>query len=47
MRMWPAHSPFGFDHINMLGCYAFILPDLVARGELRPLHAPQNTDGKS
>jgi hypothetical protein len=30
----------------MLGRYAFILPDLVARGELRPLRAPQNTDDK-
>lgn len=30
-------SPLGFEHINMLGRYAFILPDAVARGELRPL----------
>jgi hypothetical protein len=30
-------SPLGFDHINMLGRYAFILPDQIARGELRPL----------
>jgi hypothetical protein len=30
-------SPLGHEHINMLGRYAFILPDLVARGELRPL----------
>ena len=37
-------SPLGFDHINMLGRYAFILPDLVARGELRPLRDPQNID---
>ncbi len=37
-------SPLGFDHINMLGRYAFILPDQVARGELRPLLGPQNTD---
>ncbi len=37
-------SPLGFDHINMLGRYAFILPDGVARGELRPLRDPQNTD---
>jgi hypothetical protein len=33
-----------FDHINMLGRYAFILPDSIARGELRPLRDPQNTD---
>jgi len=30
-------SPLGFDHINMLGRYAFTLPGTVARGELRPL----------
>jgi hypothetical protein len=40
-------SPLGFDHINMLGRYAFILPDLIARGELRPLRDPQNTDNES
>jgi hypothetical protein len=33
-------SPLRFDHINMLGRYAFILPDLVARGEFRPLRDP-------
>ncbi len=37
-------SPLGFDHINMLGRYAFILPDQIARGELRPLRDPQNAD---
>ena len=37
-------SPLGFGHINMLGRYAFILPDSIAHGELRPLHDPQNTD---
>ena len=36
-------SPLGFDHINMLGRYAFILPDQIARGELRPLRDPRNT----
>ncbi len=36
-------SPLGFDHINMLGRYAFILPDGIARGELRPLRDPRNT----
>lgn len=30
----------GFDHINMLSRYAFILPDGIARGELRPLRDP-------
>ncbi len=37
-------SPLGFEHINMLGRYAFILPDQIARGELRPLRNPQNVD---
>ena len=40
-------SPLGLDHINMLGCYAFILPDEIARGELRPLRDPRNTDEES
>ena len=33
-------SPLGHQHINMLGRYAFTLPELVARGELRPLRDP-------
>jgi TnpA family transposase len=33
-------SPLGPKHINMLGRYAFTLPDMVARGELRPLRDP-------
>ena len=33
-------SPLGFEHINMLGRYASILPDAVARGGLRPLRDP-------
>jgi len=33
-------SPLGHEHINMLGRYAFTLPDRVARGELRPLRDP-------
>jgi TnpA family transposase len=40
-------SPLGFDHINMLGRYAFILPEQIARGELRPLRDPQNVDDES
>jgi TnpA family transposase len=32
-------SPLGHEHINMLGRYAFILPEPVARGELRPLRS--------
>ena len=31
----------GLKHINMLGRYAFTLPDFVARGELRPLRDPR------
>ena len=33
-------SPLGYEHINMLGRYAFTLPEPVARGELRPLRNP-------
>ena len=36
-------SPLGFKHINMLGRYAFTLPEMVARGELRPLRDPSAT----
>ena len=35
-----AELPCGHEHINMLGRYAFTLPDQVARGELRPLRNP-------
>jgi len=33
-------SLLGHEHINMLGRYAFTLPEPVARGELRPLRNP-------
>jgi len=33
-------SPLAYEHINMLGRYAFTLPEPVARGELRPLRVP-------
>ena len=33
-------SPFGHEHINMLGHYSFAVHDSVARGELRPLRSP-------
>lgn len=36
-------SPLGFKHINMLGRYAFTLPETVVRGELRPLRDPNAT----
>ena len=32
-------SPLGHEHINMLGRYAFTLPEPVARGKLRPLRS--------
>ena len=40
-------SPLGFDHINMLGRYAFILSDQLARAELRPLRDPEIADEES
>lgn len=33
-------SPLSHGHLNVLGRYAFTLPELVARGELRPLRHP-------
>ena len=33
-------SPLVFDHINLLGRYAFSVPEAVTRGELRPLRNP-------
>lgn len=33
-------SPLMHEHINMLGRYAFTLPEPVARGALRPLRSP-------
>jgi hypothetical protein len=33
-------SPLAHQHINVLGRYTFILPETVARGELRPLRNP-------
>src|SRR5215469_3507897 len=39
-------SPLGFDHINMLGRYAFALPDSVAQGQLRPLRNAEETDNE-
>jgi len=38
-------SPLGHKHVNMLGRYAFTLPDTVARDELRPLRDPQTVGG--
>jgi len=36
-------SPLIFDHINLLGRYAFSIPDPVQRGELRPLRNPADS----
>ena len=36
-------SPFGHEHINMLGRYSFAVPDAVTRGELRPLRTATDT----
>lgn len=33
-------SPLVFDHINLLGRYAFSVPESVGRGKLRPLRNP-------
>lgn len=33
-------SPLVFEHINLLGRYAFSVPDSVVRGQLRPLRNP-------
>jgi hypothetical protein len=33
-------SPLVFEHINLLGRYAFAVPDSVLRGDLRPLRNP-------
>ena len=33
-------SPLVFEHINLLGRYAFSVPDAVVRGQLRPLRNP-------
>lgn len=35
-------SPLLYEHINVLGRYSFAVPDMVARGELRPLHRPDD-----
>jgi TnpA family transposase len=37
-------SPLSHEHINMLGRYSFSVPDTVAKGELRPLRDPADTD---
>jgi hypothetical protein len=36
-------SPLVYEHINLLGRYAFSLPEAVQRGELRPLRSPSDS----
>ena len=37
-------SPFGHEHINLLGRYSFAVPEAVTRGELRPLRNPNDSE---
>lgn len=37
-------SPLLHEHINMLGRYSFSVPEAVAKGELRPLRDPFDSD---
>ncbi len=37
-------SPLLHEHINMLGHYSFSVPEAVAKGELRPLRDPADTE---
>ena len=37
-------SPLVHEHINMLGRYSFSVPDAVAKGGLRPLRDPADSD---
>jgi TnpA family transposase len=34
-------SPLGHEHLNFLGRYSFELPELIRRGEYRPLRTPE------
>ena len=36
-------SPLIYEHINLLGRYAFSVPEAVQRGELRPLRSPSDS----
>jgi TnpA family transposase len=40
-------SPLGHENINFLGRYSFALSESVARGELRPLHNPEEAGGQA
>lgn len=39
-------SPLGYEHINLLGRYAFSVPNQVRRGELRPLRDPAAAENR-
>jgi hypothetical protein len=36
-------SPLVYEHINLLGRYAFSVPEAVQRGELRPLRSSSDS----
>ncbi|MBV8265443.1 MAG: Tn3 family transposase [Planctomycetaceae bacterium] len=40
-------SPLGHENINFLGRYSFALAESVARGELRPLHDPEEASSQA
>jgi TnpA family transposase len=40
-------SPLGHENINFLGRYSFALAESVARGELRPLRDPEETNSQA
>ena len=40
-------SPLGHENINFLGRCSFALAESVARGELRPLHDPEETGSQA
>jgi TnpA family transposase len=37
-------SPLMYEHINMMGRYSFLVPESVAKGELRPLRDQEGKD---
>jgi TnpA family transposase len=37
-------SPLIYEHINMMGRYSFLVPESVAKGELRPLRDQEGKD---
>ena len=39
-----ALSPHLHPHINLMGRYSFSLPEIVAKGKLRPLRDPSDDE---